>query len=576
LSLIGVRATAETMYFLVPAWWYLGLIVQCYLVFPLLWWSARRWGAVPMLAGCAVLGFLARAAGALAFPGFIDEWLRGAFFITRLPEFALGIALGIAFAESPARTALWLRSRAGLWAGAAALALGFGLSFTLAGMSVAPFLMGAGIFALGYAATASERGPGAFAWLGRHSYALYLVHQPLVNAAVPGHAATLPRILAGLAAALAASVVAALLLERLTEAIAGRLKVAAIAGAFGLVAVYGGNALVGAFDPQEVYGWGERPSLAPDAAVGWKLAPSQTTRLRWQSYDYTMKSNALGFPAPEVPASKPAGVTRIMVTGNAFTSGDGIEPDRVWPRLLERELTAQHEPAQVLNFGITGHGPNQFAAVIRTYAPVVNPDVIIVEMFTKEYDDVLVDDASLRTSIGFGNPSPVGLRAQLEAAQLATYVRNELNDRVRTALHRPLGTTGAFLSNVPAFDLQRPDLPRARALVAERLAEIQTDAARLNAKLFVVMVPASVQVCDAADLPYYPKGVFENTARYDLDLPQRMTREITSQLGITFLDLRDALKTGSCPYWKTNMHWTDEGQRRASEAIAKLILGSHK
>jgi hypothetical protein len=265
-----------------------------------------------------------------------------------------------------------------------------------------------------------------------------------------------------------------------------------------------------------------------------------------------------------------------MVTGNAFTSGDGIEPDRVWPRLLERELTAQHEPAQVLNFGITGHGPNQFAAVIRTYAPVVNPDVIIVEMFTKEYDDVLVDDASLRTSIGFGNPSPVGLRAQLEAAQLATYVRNELNDRVRTALHRPLGTTGAFLSNVPAFDLQRPDLPRARALVAERLAEIQTDAARLNAKLFVVMVPASVQVCDAADLPYYPKGVFENTARYDLDLPQRMTREITSQLGITFLDLRDALKTGSCPYWKTNMHWTDEGQRRASEAIAKLILGSHK
>jgi peptidoglycan/LPS O-acetylase OafA/YrhL len=576
LSLVGVRATAETMYYIVPAWWYIGLIIQCYLVFPLLWWMARKWGAVPMLAGCAAAGFLARALGPLAFPGFIDEWLRGAFFITRLPEFVLGIALGIAFAESPARTARILRSPAALGTAAAALLLGFGLSFTLAGMSVAPFLMGAGIFGLGYAATASGSAPGAFAWLGRHSYALYLVHQPIVNAALPGHAASLPRILVGLAAAIATSVLLALLLERVTDAIFGHLKVAALAGACGLVAVYAANALVGAFDPQEVYGWGERHSLVPDAVVGWKLAPSRTTRLRWQSYDYVMKANALGFPGPEVPDSKPAGVTRIMVTGNAFTSGDGIDPDRVWPRLLEGELGAKNDRAQVLNFGITGYGPNQFAAVIRTYAPIVNPDIIVVQMFTKEYDDVLVSDDALRKDIGFGNPSPLGIRANLEAAQLSSYLRLELNDRVRKALHRPLGTTGAFLANVPAFDLQRPELPRSRALVAERLAEIQLDAARVNAKLFVVMVPASVQVCDAADLPYYPKGVFNDTSRYDLDLPQRMTREITSQEGITFLDLRDTLKNGSCPYRKTNMHWTDEGQRRASEAIAQMILGSRR
>jgi hypothetical protein len=87
--------------------------------------------------------------------------LRGSFFITRLPEFALGIALGIAFAESPARTARVLRSPAGLGVAGAALALGFPLSFTLAGMSVAPFLIGAGIFVLGYAATESGRAGGA-------------------------------------------------------------------------------------------------------------------------------------------------------------------------------------------------------------------------------------------------------------------------------------------------------------------------------------------------------------------------------------------------------------------------------
>jgi peptidoglycan/LPS O-acetylase OafA/YrhL len=571
LSLLGVRVTEQTMYSLVPAWWYVSLILQLYIIFPVLWWAARRWGAPRMLAVCVVAGFAARALGPLLFTGYLDPWLRGAIFITRLPEFALGIALGIALAEAPARTARALRAPRTALLGGGMLALGFAFSFTLGGMIAAPFLMGTGAFVLGYAATAGGRKPGVLSWFGRHSYALYLVHQPLVHIALRAHDASLLRIIGGLAAALGASVVLAVLLERLTGAIAGHLRLTAIAAACGLIAVYGANAAVTAFAPQEIFGWGERPSLVPDAAVGWKLAPSRTTHLRWQTYDYTMKANALGFPAPEVPATKPAGVTRIMTTGNAFTSGDGIAPERVWPRLLERDLAKQGMPAQVLNFGITGHGPNQFAAVVHTYAPQVKPDIVIVEMFTKEFDDVFVDDDTLRRNIGFGNPDPLGFRATAEAAQLRTYLRLEIGDRLFKALGKPRATTGAFLSDVQAFDLERPALARSIALVRGRLAAIQSDAERLHAKLYVVMVPASVQVCEPADLPYYPQGIFTNTARYDLDLPQRMTRGITSQLGIPFLDLRAALRAGSCPYWKTNMHWTPEGHERASAAIARMI-----
>ena len=575
LGLLGIRATAKTIYFLVPAWWYVGLILQLYLIFPLLWWLARRWGTMRMLITCVAIGFAARAIGPLVFHGFIDEWLRGAFFVTRLPEFALGIALGIALTEGPERFARILRSRATVGVAAASLALGFGLSFTLAGMSIAPFLMGAGSFALGYAALAGSRTRDILAWFGRHSYALYLVHQPFVNAMLPAGESHLSRIFACLAAVLTASVLAALFLERITTAIAAHLRLSALVGAGGLATVYGLNALVTAVAPQEVYGWGERPSLLPDPVVGWKLAPSRTSRLRWQTYDYVMKANALGFPAPEVPTSKAPGVTRIMALGNAFTSGDGMDPNLVWPRLLERELAAKNAPAQVLNFGITGHGPNQFTAVARTYAPLVRPDIIIVQMFTKEFGDVLISDATFRREIGFGEPDPQGFRTTAEAMQLAAYLRNTLGDRVRAALHQPLKTKGAILANVDAFDRQRPELQRSRALVAERLAEIQAQARRLHARFFVVMVPASVQVCNAAELPYYPNGVFSDTARYDLDLPQRMTREITAQAGIQFLDLRAALKNGPCPYWRTNMHWTSEGHRRASEAIARMILATH-
>ena len=53
-------------------------------------------------------------------------------------------------------------------------------------------------------------------------------------------------------------------------------------------------------DPQEANGWGERASLAPHPVFAYHLQPSRTTRLRWESYDYTVTANALGFPGPDV------------------------------------------------------------------------------------------------------------------------------------------------------------------------------------------------------------------------------------------------------------------------------------
>jgi len=49
--------------------------------------------------------------------------------------------------------------------------------------------------------------------------------------------------------------------------------------------------------------------------------PDQTTRLRWQRYDYWVTSNHLGFPGPaDLPVS---GDLRILALGDAFTSAEG-------------------------------------------------------------------------------------------------------------------------------------------------------------------------------------------------------------------------------------------------------------
>src|SRR5947199_7146918 len=104
LSLLGLRFIDIQMNFMYlnAAWWYFSMLIQFYVIFPLLFWSARRLGPLWFLfIGCAA-GFFARYV--LLVPWQQNGlWVLGGFAIGRLPEFALGMSLAMWYAQSPAR-----------------------------------------------------------------------------------------------------------------------------------------------------------------------------------------------------------------------------------------------------------------------------------------------------------------------------------------------------------------------------------------------------------------------------------------------------------------------------------------
>lgn len=596
LSFLGIRLTPELLYYFSPAWWYFWLIVQLYLVFPFLWDGIRKWGPFRLLLWTSLIAFAIRGAGLFVFDSYLDAWARGAIFITRLPEFVFGISLAAWMFGNPQETQKRLAS---LWvtvASIAAYALGIYLLLTLPGMTVAPFLVGVSAFVLLYQAftTLLPRSPrwlvASAEWTGKHSYSLYLIHHPIILATVSyGASIALPSFVR-VAAAFVLMIVMGLGLEWGVDFSQARLRslrkkwgALRLILTSGLVAgtmillLLGAELLVRRLDPQEVRGWGERPALEMDSQFGWKLIPSQTTRLRWLSYDYTVEANSLGFPGPEYPEEKPDDVFRILVTGDAFSSAEGVDTGQGWSRLLESRLNemAGGNKVEVLNFSMTGYGPNQYAEVVKEFAPRYQVDLVIVEVFVNDFQDALWTNEDFQYNIGFYNGDPGGISSILKLESLRSWTDLNIKQRLQETLQGEPNAQGYFLGHFGTLERSELEtLNYARNFVQEDLGQIQTTAEWIGAQVILVMAPSSVQVCSADALDYYPRHIdLTDSARFDVDQPQRLMSEIADSLGVPLYDLHPPLTASAqCPYQPRNMHWTVQGHQIVSEYMADLLV----
>jgi peptidoglycan/LPS O-acetylase OafA/YrhL len=185
LSLLGLRFIDITMNFMYlnAAWWYFSMLIQFYLIFPLLFWAARKLGPWIFLLTACALGFFARYFLLVVHPQD-GLWILGGFAVCRLPEFALGMALGMWHSRSTARVEWFLLRGAGFVAGLllypAALSLyhnGITYVFVDFATGLCCFLEIVGVAGV----IMLFPGPAKlFGLVGAFSYGLYLIHQPYV------------------------------------------------------------------------------------------------------------------------------------------------------------------------------------------------------------------------------------------------------------------------------------------------------------------------------------------------------------------------------------------------------------
>jgi peptidoglycan/LPS O-acetylase OafA/YrhL len=185
LSLLGLRLIDIQMNFMYlnAAWWYFSMLIQFYLIFPLLFCVARRLGPWAFLLIACTTGFFARYLLLVVWPQN-GLWVLGGFAICRLPEFAIGMALAMWHSKSTARVEWFFLHGAGFVTGLILYPAALRLYHGLYDYIFVDFATGACCFLVivGLAGIISrfQRPAKVFGLVGVYSYGLYLIHQPYV------------------------------------------------------------------------------------------------------------------------------------------------------------------------------------------------------------------------------------------------------------------------------------------------------------------------------------------------------------------------------------------------------------
>jgi lysophospholipase L1-like esterase len=298
-----------------------------------------------------------------------------------------------------------------------------------------------------------------------------------------------------------------------------------------------------------------------DDELGWKLRPNVEARSSALEYTIAIRTDALGLRASGRTDAWRSASHRLLVAGDSFAFGWGVEGSQMLSARLQDALGARGVQAAVLTSGVPGYSTDQEYLLWRRLEPQVRPEVVILllsgndppadnastvamgaAIYSKPVFHVADGGLELR-----GVPVPDKQSAIVPTAfeplkaRLRPFATYALARRFNTTLRAPRAAEGG-----PAPAIAIDTLPVTGAILAAFNRELRAQ----GGKLLLVLIP-SPTVRDALS-------------------------KICKDEGIAFLDL-DPVFAGH-PDWvfKYDGHWNPRGHQAAADAVVPVVAGMLK
>jgi lysophospholipase L1-like esterase len=201
------------------------------------------------------------------------------------------------------------------------------------------------------------------------------------------------------------------------------------------------------------------------------------------------RTNSSGFRGPDLVDFDGKRDFVILVLGDSYAFGYGVESAQAFPALLETRLRGEHpgRRVRVINLGIPGYDTSQELAVLREWGPQLHPQLVLLQYHLNDIQrHPETDDGVRGTPRRAAEPGVAGAERRMH---LLRFLLPRL-----AAVARPLGlpvkTTataeiGDYVANEPAWQHNQ-----------QTLQEVFKAARSMGARIGVLVVPYLVALND--------------------------------------------------------------------------------
>ena len=308
-------------------------------------------------------------------------------------------------------------------------------------------------------------------------------------------------------------------------------------------------------------GMGAPPLLGKDAfdyftfddRLGWELKPGAEGRLASEEFDVAIRINGRGERSDaEVPTERTPGRRRIVVVGDSFTFGHGVEAAEAWPARLQALLP----DTEVVNLAVTGYGTDQQLLRLEKRGLAYKPDVVILGLFEGNVFRNLKHEQ-------MGYPKPrfelVNDRLELPGVPLPRLAPGE-----RYPAAMPWSRLWAVFGGRAVELFRHLGFGESWPLTGSLLGRFAESCRQAGAEARVVVIPKD----RAVDSPGWRGAIHRYTIGEIVAL--------SSGVGLATLDLTPPMaarqqSTGLPLYFPVDGHWNAAGHEVAAEEIANWV-----
>jgi hypothetical protein len=336
----------------------------------------------------------------------------------------------------------------------------------------------------------------------------------------------------------------------------------------------------------------------PSDVLPYRLRDNFGGRLATVDFDTQVHINSLGYRGKEFSPVK-GEAARVLVIGDSFTFGWGVNDEDTYPARLERLLAAR-APAkrvEVINAGFAAcYSPDTYYLYLKTEGLALKPDLIVVGIFVgndldsqfafenewvekdaaglpvriRNVDTQVVDNYLMPRRIPLRYRVPLLSRSHVFQGlfdiwwELAPAIKAWLPGGAATTVYAEAQAAGD--EHVPyIYRLQYAERTEAVfARVRTLLAGMHQLAANAGIPIYFMVIPDSAQLVAGAY-----KGL-----PADMEKPQKELAGFFASNGFASLDLLPALReqaAGRALYFPHDGHWNALGNELAAEQLAALL-----